>query len=195
MLHVGILLFDDVELLDFAGPYEVFSVAAQLHGYALFHVFTITADGMAIRSINGLRVQPDFRLGEHPAIDVLILPGGDGTKALLEQTAVMDWIATTHGQAQITMSVCSGARLLGKLGLLDGIDCTTHHEVMAHLAQIAPKALIRPVRYTDGGKLCTSAGICAGIDLSLHIVERLCGAQAASRTREYMEYGDWVRLP
>lgn len=195
MLQVGILLFDDVELLDFAGPYEVFSVASQLNGDGLFHVFTITADGAAIRSVNGLRVQPDFRFGEHPAIDILILPGGDGTKALLHRYDVLDWIARSHAGAQVTMSVCSGARLLGKLGLLDGIECTTHHEVMAHLAQIAPKALIRPVRYTDGGKLCTSAGISAGIDLSLHIVERLCGVDAANGTRKYMEYGEWEKLP
>ncbi len=191
MHQVGIFLFDDIELLDFAGPYEVFSVASELYDHGLFHVFTVSQGGQAVRTVNGLQALPDYGFGQHPGIDVLVIPGGNGTKKEMTKEPVIHWIKEAHRTAKITMSVCSGARLLGQAGLLDGLECTTHHEVVEHLSQIAPKAVIRKARYTDNGRLCTSAGISAGIDLSLHIVERLCGGEAAARTKAYMEYGDW----
>ena len=191
MYQVGILLFDDIELLDFAGPYEVFSVTAELNDYEFFKVFTITQDGKAIRTVNGLKVFPDFGFDNHPKIDILIIPGGAGTKIQMQKEEVLKWIKENHSNSMITMSVCSGARLLGKSGLLDGIECTTHHEVTENLQEIAPKAIIKKDRrFIGSDKLFTSAGISAGIDLSLHIVEKLCGAETVKKTKVYMEYGD-----
>ena len=190
MYSVGIFLFQDMELLDFAGPYEVFSVTGELNGGAL-HVFTITQDGGAVKTVNGLTVLPDYAFSNHPSVDLLIIPGGVGTKTEMGKDDVLKWVNTTHQRAKLTLSVCSGARLLGKLGLLDGRKCTTHHEVMDALKEIAPNAILTHERFTGDGRLYTSAGISAGIDLSLHIVEKLFGSDVMRKTKEYMEYGDW----
>lgn len=192
MYNVGILLFNDIELLDFAGPYEVFSVTSELNNYELFKVFTVTQDGKEVKSVNGLKIVPDFSFDNHPNIDILVIPGGVGTKTEMLKEEVLRWIVESYTKSSITMSVCSGARLLGKLGLLDGLECTTHHEVMEHLQEVAPKAIIKTgKRFIDNGKLLTSSGISAGIDLSFHITEKLYGSSIANKTRVYMEYGDW----
>lgn len=190
MYSVGIFLFDDMELLDFAGPYEVFSVTGELSDDTL-RVFTITQGGGAVKTVNGLTVLPDYSFLNHPAVDILVIPGGVGTKAEMMKEDVLGWIHAAHQSAKLTLSVCSGARLLGKLGLLDGMKCTTHHEVMDALKEIAPKAILTRERFTGDGRLYTSAGISAGIDLSLHIVEMLFGHDVMRKTKVYMEYGDW----
>ena len=190
MYNVGFYIFNKMELLDFAGPFEVFSVSSELHDYQLFKTFAISQTGATIQTVNGLSIQPDYGFSNHPAIDILVVPGGDGTKAELAKEEVLDWLKQTHQKAEYTMSVCSGARLLGKLGLLDGLPSTTHHEVIPHLREIAPLTQIREgVRYVDNGKILTSAGISAGIDLSLYMVEKLYGRDAARKTIVYMEYG------
>ena len=168
MNNVGIYLFNDIELLDFAGPYEVFSVTSELNNYQLFRVFTISSNGAEIKSINGLRVMPDFGFDNHPPIDIFVIPGGVGTRAEINKTEVLNWIHKTYQCSTITMSVCSGARILGALGLLDFLEATTHHEVMEHIKEIAPNTIIsQDKRYIDNGKIMTSGGISAGIDLSL----------------------------
>ncbi len=195
MYNVGIFLFNEVELLDFAGPYEVFSVASELNGYKLFKVFTITGDGNEIKSVNGLRVVPDYSFDDHPLVDVLIIPGGVGTKAEMGKDEVLCWVKKNYTSSRTTMSVCSGARILGKLGLLDNKESATHHEVAEHLAQIAPKTRIKTgARFVDNGKILTSGGISAGIDLSLHLVQKLYGKSVADESAVYMEYGDWEAL-
>lgn len=195
MLNVGIFLFDNVELLDFAGPYEVFSVASELHNYSLFKVFTVSQYGREIKSVNGLRIQPDFSFSDHHDIDILVIPGGIGSATEMHSSEVLDWVYQIDLNSQITMSVCSGARILGKIGLLDHQKCTTHHEVLDHLREIAPKAMVKSdERFIDNGHLSTSAGISAGIDLSLHIVEKSFSKAVADKTRVYMEYGEWENL-
>lgn len=195
MLNVGIFLFNDIELLDFAGPYEVFSVAAEIQNNALFNVFTITEDGAGIRSVNGLRVMPDYDFNNHPHIDVLIVPGGNGTKIEMTKDAVLQWLKEQYNHSQITMSVCSGTRLLGKLGLLDNLKITTHHEVVADMKMIVPTVMIEEkVKFVDNGKILTSAGISAGIELSLYVVAKLFGKEVANKSAVYMEYGDWENL-
>lgn len=195
MLNVGIFLFNDIELLDFAGPYEVFSVATEIQNSALFNVFTITEDGAGIRSVNGLRVTPDYDFKNHPHIDVLIVPGGDGTKIEMTKDAVLQWLKEQYNHSQITMSVCSGTRLLGKLGLLDNLKITTHHEVIADMKMIVPTVMIEEkVKFVDNGKILTSAGISAGIELSLYVVAKLFGKEVANKAAVYMEYGDWENL-
>jgi transcriptional regulator GlxA family with amidase domain len=195
MYNVGIFLFNDIELLDFAGPYEVFSVTAELNDYNLFKVFTITQDGREIKSVNGLKVIPDYNFTNHPPIDILVIPGGVGTKTEMLNERVLNWLRQHYEASKITMSVCSGARLLGKLGLLDNTDVTTHHEVIEHLQEIAPLARIKEnIRFIDNGKLMTSAGISAGIDLAFHVVEKLYGQDTRNKTIIYMEYGNWEKL-
>ncbi len=195
MLNVGIFLFDDIELLDLAGPYEVFSVTSELNDYQLFKVFTITQDGREIKTVNGLKVLPDYSFDNHPAIDILVIPGGVGTKLEMNKPAVLEWIDRNYQSSQLTFSVCSGARILGKLGLLDNLESTTHHEVIPHLQEIAPRTIInRRSRFIDNGRILTSAGISAGIDLSLYGVEKLYGVKVKNKTIVYMEYGDWEKL-
>ncbi|TCL72309.1 DJ-1/PfpI family protein [Hydrogenispora ethanolica] len=195
MLNVGFFIFDQMELLDFAGPYEVFAVTSELNDDGLFKLFSVSGDGKAIQTVNGLKVLPDYGFGEHPAIDLLVVPGGVGTRDEMNKPAVLEWLSGAQRQARYTMSVCSGARLLGKMGLLDGVEATTHHEVLPHLREIAPQAIIRPeARFIDNGAILTSAGISAGIDLALYLVEKLHGAEIARKTRIYMEYGNWEEL-
>jgi transcriptional regulator GlxA family with amidase domain len=192
MYNVGIFLFPDVELLDFAGPYEVFSVTSELNDYKLFKVFTVSADGGEIKSVNGLKVTPDYSFDNHPPIDILVIPGGIGTRAEIGKQPVLDWVGRICEKARIAMSVCSGARLLGALGFLDGFEAVTHHTVVASLRELAPRATVREdKRFIDNGKFMTSGGISAGIDLALHVVSKLCGQPVATKTIKYMEYGDW----
>ncbi|CQR74954.1 Isonitrile hydratase [Sporomusa ovata DSM 2662] len=195
MNNVGIFLFNDIELLDFAGPYEVFSVTSELNEYQFFKVFTISSDGYEIKSVNGLRVVPDFSFANHPPIDILVIPGGVGTRAEINKREVLDWINKTSKNSQITMSVCSGARILGILGFLDHLESTTHHEVVEHLKEIAPNTIIsQGKRFIDNKNIMTAGGISAGIDLSLHIVKKIQGEAIVNKTIRYMEYGDWQSL-
>lgn len=193
--NVGIFLFNEAELLDFAGPFEVFSVTAELNGDQLFQVFTITEEGNSIRTVNGLQVVPAYSFCNHPAIDILIVPGGAGTKREMDKPGVLAWLKEQCQTAQQVMSVCSGTRLLGKLGLLDNLEIITHHEVIPEMRDIAPEAIIKEeARFTDNGQVLTSAGISAGIELALYVVGKIYGAKIADKTAVYMEYGDWRKL-
>jgi transcriptional regulator GlxA family with amidase domain len=192
MRTVGIYVFDDMEVLDFAGPFEVFAVTGELSGWTLFKVLTIGETARVVRAVNGLRVLADCGISDHPPVDVLVVPGGAGSKAEMHKENVLAWVRDVTARCELTFSVCSGACILGAAGLLDGLDATTHHEVLPRLREVAPRAIIREdLRFTDNGRICTSEGISAGIDLSLYLVERLCGKTVADRTRVYMEYGDW----
>jgi transcriptional regulator GlxA family with amidase domain len=188
MKTIGILLFADVELLDFAGPYEVFSVANELNDFRLFNVFTISETGQAIRSIHGMRVLPDYSISNCPAVDILLIPGGDGTKKVIGNALLMEWILATYEKSEITFSVCSGARVLARLGLLNNLEFATHHLVIDDVLSIAKGARINTEkRFVDNGRIMTSAGISAGIDLALHIVEKLHGRLVKEETIAYME--------
>lgn len=189
MLNVGIFIFNDVELLDFAGPYEVFSVASEMHDYKYFSVFTISENGDMIKTVNGLKVQPDYSFDTHPNMDILLIPGGVGSRKLIKNARVLDWVKKNYLRTEVTCSVCSGALVLGKLGLLDNLISTTHHQVIDLLKEIAPLTNIDiGKRYIDNGKIMTSAGISAGIDLALHIVNKIYGIEAEQKTIEHMEY-------
>lgn len=187
--NVIILLFDEVEVLDFAGPFEVFAVAGELHDPSPFRVYTAAAVARPIRARNGLSVYPDYCLNDAPRADVLVVPGGAGTRALMRDTVVCNWIATAARQSEIILSVCSGALLLAKAGLLTGLRATTHHEVLDLLREIAPATeVIAGTRYVDNGRVVTAAGISAGIDASLFVVSCLCGEAVSARAAAYMEY-------
>ena len=175
-VKVGIFVFPDVEVLDFAGPYEVFTTAARVSlrqnpaAGRPFEVFTVAESAATFKARAGLTVLPDFALGQHPAIDLLIVPGGVVT-AELEKPVVVDWIAATAVQARITAAVCTGAFLLGQAGLLDGRRATTHWEDIADLRRDFPQIdVVADRRWVDEGSVVTSGGISAGIDMSLHLV-------------------------
>jgi len=195
MINIGVYLFNKVELLDFAGPYEVFTVSSELSGYKLLKTFTVSSDGKMITTVNGLKVQPDYSFQNHPPVDILVIPGGNGTKKEIKKQEVLDWVSKTIESAEIAFSVCSGARILGKLGLLANQEAVTHHEVFEDLKRISPDTRINPEkRFIDDGRIITSGGISAGIDVSLYIVERKFGKTVRDKTTVYMEYGDWKDL-
>lgn len=200
-MHVGIVIFDDVELLDMAGPYEVFTTAARVHARSeaadaspLFTVKTVARSGAlatGIRARAGLRLQPDYALDDHPALDCVIVPGGV-VDAELGQVELLTWIVEQSRTAGILASVCTGALLLAQAGVLDGREATTHWEDLDALRALRPGLrVLAGRRWVDTGGIVTSAGISAGVDMSLHLVERLHSRELALRTARQMEY-DWT---
>ncbi len=193
--NVAILIFDEVEVLDFAGPFEVFAVSDELCDYTAFNVFTVGLLPGTVRARHGLKLVPDHTLETCPAPHVLIIPGGHGTRALLTQPVLLEWIRMKARRAGLVMSVCTGALVLAQAGLLHGLRVTTHHEMLATLAVLAPSATVDPsARFHDNpapdgqGRILTAAGISAGIDCSLHAIRLLLGPAVAEQTARYMEY-------
>jgi transcriptional regulator GlxA family with amidase domain len=193
-MNVGIFLFDEVEVLDFAGPFEVFSVAARVQARRepnapkAFEVFTVSEARGLIRARGALMVQPSFTLETHPKIDVLIMPGGV-VDAELEKPAVIDWVKRIDTSSQLTASVCTGAFILGRAELLDGLKATTHWEDIPDLERAQPNVrVLRDLDWVDQGRIVTSAGISAGINMSLHLVSRLHSPELAEATARQMQY-------
>lgn len=188
-MNIGIFVFDDAEVLDFAGPFEVFSVTGQIAAKEL-NVFTIGNRQGVIRAVNGLKVQPDHTIHDHPPVGLLVVAGGQGTRQLLEESTTLAWLQQTYEQASVVISVCSAARLFAKLGLLNGKPFCTHHQVYEHVQSMAPLAIpMTEERFTQTNeKLYTSGGISAGIDLSFHILDKLFGPETANDVADYMEY-------
>lgn len=194
MRKVAILIFDEVEVLDFCGPFEVFAVTGARTEQKPFEVFTVAEASQPITARNGLSVNPTFTFANCPQTDILIIPGGYGTRPLMHNQIVLDWIKAQATNAEIVMSVCTGALLLAKIGLLDGLSATTHWGALDLLRDIAPETTVKPnTRFVDNGRILLSAGISAGIDLSFHIVTRLLGKDVAQETARWMEY-DWKEL-
>jgi transcriptional regulator GlxA family with amidase domain len=184
-----ILLFDDAEVLDFCGPFEVFSVANYSSETPAFRVLTTAEKAGPITARNGLSVNPHHTLADCPAPDILLVPGGQGTRREMNNPVLIDWIRQVAAKAELVLSVCTGSVMLGKAGLLDGLAATTHHLALDLLRQSAPRSEIRSnQRVVDNGKIVCSAGIAAGIDMSLHVVARLLGKDVARQTATYMEY-------
>ena len=193
MKQLGILIFDDVEVLDFAGPFEVFSVANQLSGYKILEVHTVASNKDGIRAKNGLQVLPDKSLDQLDRLDYLVLPGGDGSKKVIQNQPLMTTLQSLVSQTEWTMSVCSGSRILGKSGFLDQKPYCTHHEVFESMASLVPSGTPKPNhRFIQSDtRIWTAAGISAGIDLALHLVELTFGKELALTTASYMEYSPY----
>ena len=191
--RVAIALFDGVEVLDAAGPFEVFAVASELRGHAPFEVLAVGAEaGRVVRAVNGLRFVAERGWADLPRPAVLVVPGGEGVRAAIEDPALMAWVRDAAASAQVVLSVCTGSLLLGALGLLDGLEATTHHLCIDELRERAPGCRVRPdLRVVDAGRIVTCGGISAGIDGSFHALGRLLGPDAVAETAAYMEY----RLP
>ncbi len=195
MKTIGIYLFSNVEVLDFTGPFEVFATAQRLQAMMsdnpnnkLFNVVTIAEEKTKVVAQSGLQVLPSYSIEYHPHLDVLIVPGGVVTAEMNKQQ-VLSWLSSTAERADITASVCTGAFLLARAGLLDGMEVTTHWEDIAELRQSFPGLTVKEnVRWIDNGHIVTSAGISAGIDMSLHLVARLAGKDHAEKTARQMEY-------
>ncbi len=195
---VGILIFDDVEVLDFCGPYEVFAIT-ELHGEGWpntitrpFQVVTIAQSLQTVHCRGGLLVQPHFSVDDHPQLDILVVPGGPGTLHLLNNTKILNWVIAQHSRVSLTTSVCTGAFLLAAQGLLDGRSATTHWGGIEALRQNYPTVDVRDdIRYIDAGNIITSAGVSAGIDMALYVVSRLLGKEVAQQTARRMEY-EWL---
>lgn len=188
---VGILLFNEVEVLDFAGPFEVFSLPASIEtNEKYFSVHTVSENGELISARNGLQVQPDYSFDNHPAFDIVIVPGGYGAEEIeIYNEHVIAWIQQQATEVEIVASVCTGALLLAKAGLLDGITATTHWMDLDRLENEFPNVSVkRNVKFVDEGAIITSGGISAGINMSFHLVAKLCGEQIARDTAKRMEY-------
>jgi transcriptional regulator GlxA family with amidase domain len=192
--NVAIVLFDEVEVLDFAGPFEVFSVCGRERGEQPFNVYTVAEAARPVLARGGLSVNPHFTLADCPPPDIVLTPGGYGTRAQMRNPALLGWLKEVHARAELTLSVCTGALVLGSAGLLDGLKATTYHTAFDLLRGAAPAAeVIAGARWIDNGQVITSAGVSAGIDMALHVVERLLGKAAADETAAYMEYDTWPR--
>lgn len=192
-LAVGIHLFPDVEVLDFAGPYEVFTTASRVaqrrepDREPPFRVVTLASARAPVRARAGLHALPDHTLADHPPLDLLIIPGGV-VDAELDRPEVIRWITEQGRQVPLVASVCTGAFLLAQAGLLDGRQATTHWEDIADLRRRYPAVhVLEGPRWVDLGSVVTSAGIAAGIDMSLHLVARLAGLDLAQATARQMD--------
>lgn len=200
MRNVAILLFNEIEVLDFAGPFEVFGVAGRHETVKPFRVFTVAERG-PVYARNGLSINPTYLLDDHPKADIIIVPGGggqhtDGTpygsRREMNNPAVLNWVRRAAHTAELVLSVCTGSLILGKSGLLYGLAATTHYLAIEGMQLAAPNTDIQlSERYVDNGKVITSAGISAGIDMSLYVVGRLLGKEVADETARYMQYDYW----
>lgn len=192
--NVGIYIYDQVEILDFAGPFEVFHTASRVwlrdhpDQEMPFTVFTISVEDRPVRARGELKVLAHFTLFNHPDLDVLVIPGGV-TAVEQERGELLDWIKKQAGQTEVLASVCTGAFLLAEAGVVKDQPVTTHWEDIQPLREAFPQLkVVDDERYVDTGDIITSAGISAGIDMSLHLVARLMGDDLAGKTARQMDY-------
>lgn len=187
--QVGILVFPDVEVLDVAGPFEVFSVAGEILSTTPFRAYTASTTKAPVPARNGLLIAPNYELHKAPLPDILVLPGGSGSRVASLEHVYTDWIRRAAGHASRVLTVCTGARFAARLGWLDGREYVTHHMAFDEIRELAPNGIPRPgARYTESGKFVFAGGVSAGIDAALFLVEEACGAEAAATVAEYMEY-------
>jgi transcriptional regulator GlxA family with amidase domain len=189
--NVGILLFNEVEVLDFAGPFEVFSITTlQGRQEKPFCVHVLSEKGEMISARNGLMIKPAYSIANAPELDILIIPGGYGAEEIeIHNAALVGWIREQSTKVKLLASVCTGAFLLAKAGLLDGKKATTHWMDIDRLAREYPEIDIqRGPKYVDEGSIITAAGISAGLDMSFYIIKKLFGSEIARATAKRMEY-------
>ncbi|WCE32535.1 DJ-1/PfpI family protein [Vibrio sp. SCSIO 43137] len=186
-MNIGIYIYDEAEVLDFSGPFEVFSTAKRLQADS-WNVFLIAERLEPVRARGGFMVTPHYSIDNHPELDVLIVVGGVHTDEL-DKPGVIEWIKNTGSQTTKVASVCTGAFLLAKAGLLDGLKVTTHWEDIPDLMHSFPQLrVVEKERWVCDGKYVTSGGISAGIDMSLFLVSELHSKALAELTAKQMEY-------
>jgi transcriptional regulator GlxA family with amidase domain len=184
------LIFEEVEVLDFAGPLEVFNVTAELNDPAPFNVYLVAETAAPVKTRGKLVVHPNYSLYDAPPADILLVPGGAGSRALLKKPHVLNWLREQAGRAERLCSVCTGALVLAKAGLLVGLTATTHHDNLDELRALVDErtTLVSDRRYVDNGQILMSGGVSAGIDMSLYLVRQLLGDDVLKKTLSEMEY-------
>jgi len=191
---VGILVFPEVEVLDFAGPFEVFAVTrlnevTRYEDVSPFEVFLVAESREPVVATGGLRVLPEHDLVSCPPLDVLVVPGGLGTRVQVDNARLIEWVRAEAGRVGTLTSVCTGSFLLAQAGLLDGLRATTHWRSLDRMALAFPRVHVeREEHVVDQGRILTSAGISAGIDMALRVVARCHGEAVARATARHMEY-------
>ncbi|MGZ3538208.1 MAG: DJ-1/PfpI family protein [Thermodesulfobacteriota bacterium] len=192
--QVGILIFEDVEVLDFCGPFEVFS-ATRLNEEkrreepSPFNVFLVAETKNLIVTTGGMKIAPDYSLNDCPSLDILVVPGGWGTRKEMNNGLLLSWIAERAKKVETLASVCTGSLVLGKAGLLEGKRATTHWRSLDWMSELFPKTKVeKGLHFVEDENLITSAGISAGIDMALKVVARYFGESVARATAKHMEY-------
>ena len=192
-MNIGIYIYDQAEVLDFSGPFEVFCTASRIcPGTTPFTTFLVSQTGEIFTARGGYKVLPEYGFHNHPPIDVPIIVGGVHTEEMLKPP-VISWIAQQSKTAKLTASVCTGAFLLATAQVITTESVTTHWEDIADLRQQYPNLDVQEdIRWIDTGKIVTSAGISAGIDMSLYLVSKFCGQALAQKTAKQMDF-DWTK--
>ena len=192
--RVGIIIFDDIEVLDFCGPFEVFSTTRlnedkRREEPSPFEVLLVAETSGPITTTGGMKVIPDCSFDTCPKLDVLVVPGGWGTRKEMENPRMLDWLRKRAAEVETLTSVCTGSMLLGFAGLLDGLQATTHWRSLDWMRDSFSAVRVRYDQHVvEDGRVVTSAGISAGIDMALKVVARYCGEQIARATAKHMEY-------
>jgi transcriptional regulator GlxA family with amidase domain len=188
-MNIGVALFDGAEELDWAGPWEVLAAWAEQWPDDGVHAFTLAREDRPVTCAKGLRVLPDETWESAPPLDVLVYPGGRGTRPQLQDEAVLDWIRGLAAGETVVASVCTGSLVLAAAGLLDGKPATTHWGSLEVLPTLGQDIEVRPDdRFVDNGNILTAAGVSAGIDMALHLVARLHSPERAREVRRYIQY-------
>ena len=201
MRTVAIFIFDEVEVLDFAGPFEIFGVTGkQGNAAGHFDVFTV-AQKPQIAARNNLVIIPTYTFDNCPTPDILLIPGGGGykpdgtpfgTRKEMNNQLVLDWVKAMNHKVELLLSVCTGSLILAKAGLLEGLSATTHFKAVESMREVAPNTQLYPEeRWVDNGRIILSAGVSAGIDMSLYVVSKLHGPEVANETATYIQYDYW----
>ncbi|GAB2524029.1 DJ-1/PfpI family protein [Microbulbifer agarilyticus] len=192
-MNVGIFIYDNAEVLDFSGPFEMFSTASRLSNpQNAFNVFLVAEHKRPVMARGGYGINPHFTFDNHPPMDLLIVVGGAHTEAV-KNPKVIEWVAEVAPQTPHVASVCTGAFILAEAGQISGLRVTTHWEDLADLQASYPDlTVLAEQRWVEDGKFVTSAGISAGIDMSLYLVSKLVDLTLAEATAKQMEY-DWQK--
>jgi transcriptional regulator GlxA family with amidase domain len=187
--NTAIYLYDEAEILDFTGPYEVFTASNRESGSKLFKVYTVTQTGSTVTASGGLRIVPEYSIFECPKPDIILIPGGAGRRFEMNNTVVLEWIKEQFPSIELLLSVCTGAFITANTGLLNGLKATTHHRSYDEFEKTFPDIeLVRNVKYIDNGRTILSGGISSGINMTLYAISRLYGKDLANRVSGRMEF-------
>ncbi len=192
--RVGIVLFENIEVLDFCGPFEVFSVtrleeSKRREQPSPFEVLLVAQNDGPVITSGGMKVIPDCTFETCPKLDILVVPGGWGTRTEIDNAVMLDWLRRRAREVETLTAVCTGSMLLGFAGLLDGLRATTHWRSLDWMRESFPAVKVQYDRHVvEDGRVLTSAGISAGIDMALKVVARYCGEPIARATARHMEY-------
>lgn len=191
---VGILIFNDIEVLDFCGPFEVLSVTRldelkRIDTISPFDVKLISATKDVVLTTGGMKIVPDFDFGTCPKLDILIVPGGMGTRKLMYDENILDFVRKKSNEVEILTSVCTGSLILANAKLLEKVNATTHWKSLERMENEFKNIIVcKDKHFIEDGNIITSAGISAGIDMTLYIVKKYFGEEVSRATAKYMEY-------